>query len=106
MFCIRAVYWHQTKSTSNNYEYFNNSYGKSSLIVYLFVLLKKLSISKIKEPKERCHLYFLTSWFNSVVGERLRYTPLGWSKKYEFNESDFKCALDTIDAWVDLYSRV
>jgi dynein heavy chain 1 len=72
----------------------------------LFVLLKKLSISKIKEPKERCHLYFLTSWFNSVVGERLRYTPLGWSKKYEFNESDFKCALDTIDAWVDLYSRV
>ena len=32
---------------------------------------------------------------------RLRYTPLGWSKKYEFNESDLKCACDTIDRWID-----
>ena len=30
-----------------------------------------------------------------------RYTPLGWSKKYEFNESDLKCACDTIDRWLD-----
>jgi len=36
-----------------------------------------------------------------VVQERLRYAPLGWSKRYEFNESDLKCACDTIDTWVD-----
>ena len=44
----------------------------------------------------------MVAWFNSVVQERLRYSPLGWSKKYEFNESDLKCALDTLDSWVDL----
>lgn len=33
--------------------------------------------------------------------ERLRYAPLGWSKKYEFNESDLRCACDTLDIWID-----
>lgn len=41
-----------------------------------------------KEPIERKRLHFIVSWFNAVVQERLRYTPIGWSKVYEFNESD------------------
>jgi len=41
-----------------------------------------------KVPVERSRLHFLVSWFNAVVQERLRYTPIGWSKLYEFNESD------------------
>ena len=41
------------------------------------------------------------SWFNAVVQERLRYTPIGWSKVYEFNESDQRCTLDCIDEWID-----
>jgi dynein heavy chain 1 len=44
----------------------------------------------------------MVAWFNSVIQERLRYTPLGWSKMYEFNESDLKSALDTLDSWIDL----
>ena len=36
--------------------------------------------------------------------ERLRYAPLGWSKRYEFNESDLKCACDTLDVWIDSVS--
>jgi dynein heavy chain 1 len=36
-----------------------------------------------------------------VVQERLRYTPIGWSKIYEFNESDMRCTLDSIDEWVN-----
>ena len=44
----------------------------------------------------------MVAWFNSVIQERLRYSPLGWSKKYEFNESDLKSALDTLDSWVEL----
>ena len=40
----------------------------------------------------------------SVVTERLRYAPLGWSKRFEFNETDLMCALDTVDFWVDLRS--
>ena len=48
-----------------------------------------------KAPTERARLYFLLAWFNAVVQERLRYAPLGWSKKfvifskYVLNHFDF-----------------
>jgi dynein heavy chain 1, cytosolic len=54
-----------------------------------------------KAPAERSRLYFLLAWLHAIAQERLRYVPLGWSKQYEFNESDLRCALDTIDVWVD-----
>ncbi|XP_064623935.1 cytoplasmic dynein 1 heavy chain 1-like isoform X3 [Lineus longissimus] len=54
-----------------------------------------------KAPNERARLYFLLAWFHAIVQERLGYAPLGWSKKYEFNESDLRCACDTIDIWID-----
>lgn len=55
-----------------------------------------------KIPNERSRLYFLLAWFHAIIQERLRYVPLGWSKHYEFTEADLKCALDTIDIWIDL----
>ena len=54
-----------------------------------------------REPIERKRLHFIVSWFNAVVQERIRYTPIGWSKAYEFNESDQRCTLDCIDEWLD-----
>ncbi|KAK4049755.1 dynein heavy chain [Microbotryomycetes sp. JL221] len=51
-------------------------------------------------PAEKVRLYFMLAWFHAVVQERLRYVPLGWSKVYEFNDSDQEAALSTIDAWV------
>lgn len=54
-----------------------------------------------REPVERKRMHFLVCWFNAVVQERLRYTPIGWSKFYEFNEADFKCSLLCIDEWLD-----
>ena len=54
-----------------------------------------------KAPAERSRLYVLLAWLNAVVQERLRYAPLGWTKRYEFNEADTACALDVIDEWVD-----
>jgi len=54
-----------------------------------------------KAPNERARLYFLLAWFHAIVQERLTYAPLGWSKKYEFNESDLTCACDTLDTWID-----
>ena len=48
-------------------------------------------------PAEKARLFFLLAWFHAVVQERLRYLPLGWSKGYEFNDSDFEAALQTID---------
>lgn len=54
-----------------------------------------------KGPNERARLYFLLGWLHSVVQERLRYSPIGWTKMYEFNDSDHEMALSTIDAWLD-----
>lgn len=51
-------------------------------------------------PAEKTRLYFLVAWFHAVIQERLRYVPLGWSKAFEFNDSDQEAALGTIDSWV------
>ena len=58
-----------------------------------------------KLPKERCRLHFLLAWFHAVIGERLRYVPIGWSKYYEFNESDQRCALEAIDEWINIHAK-
>ena len=55
-----------------------------------------------KNPPERCRLHFLLAWTHAVIMERLRYTPTGWSKKYEFSEADQLCALEIIDQYIDL----
>ena len=39
-------------------------------------------------PNERARLHFLLAWLHAVILERLRYTPIGWTKTYEFNEAD------------------
>ncbi|KAF9161045.1 hypothetical protein DFQ26_004928 [Actinomortierella ambigua] len=54
-----------------------------------------------KGPTERARLYFMVAWLHAIVLERLRYVPLGWTKAYEFNDSDQDCALSTIDVWLD-----
>ena len=51
-------------------------------------------------------MYFLLAWFHAIVQERLRYAPLGWSKVYEFSESDLRVACDTLDTWIDSVSQV
>ena len=55
----------------------------------------------MKAPHERCRMYFLLAWFHAIVQERLRYSPLGWSKTYEFGESDLRVACDTMDTWIE-----
>ncbi|CEG69843.1 Putative Dynein heavy chain [Rhizopus microsporus] len=52
-------------------------------------------------PTERARLYFMLAWLHAVVQERLRYVPLGWTKVYEFNDSDQDSAFNTIDKWLD-----
>ena len=55
----------------------------------------------MKPPNERARLYFLLAWFHAIVQERLRYSPLGWAKHYEFTESDLRVACDTLDTWIE-----
>ncbi|KAG6866267.1 hypothetical protein C0991_006854 [Blastosporella zonata] len=58
-----------------------------------------------KGPSEKIRLYFLLAWFHAIVQERLRYAPLGWSKTYDFNDSDMASAFGTIDAWLTSVSK-
>ena len=58
-----------------------------------------------RAPNERARLYFMLAWLHAVVQERLRYAPVGWSKAYEFNESDLKMACEMLDTWVDTVSQ-
>ncbi|KAJ7071380.1 dynein heavy chain protein 1 [Mycena amicta] len=68
--------------------------------------LRNISASRLSQgPTEKVRLYFLLSWFHAVVQERLRYVPLGWSKIYDFNDSDMASATNTIDAWLNTVSK-
>jgi dynein heavy chain 1 len=58
-----------------------------------------------KKPVERSRLYFLLAWFHATVIERLQYAPIGWSKRYEFSETDFRCALSSFDDWIDAVAK-
>eukprot|EP00052_Salpingoeca_macrocollata_P029602 m.302295 g.302295 ORF g.302295 m.302295 type:complete len:4671 (+) comp22998_c0_seq14:51-14063(+) len=56
-------------------------------------------------PVERARMYFLLAWLHAVVQERLRYTPIGWSKKYEFGEPDLRSTMETIDTWMVMQAK-
>ena len=68
--------------------------------------LRGLSPTRLSSgPAEKSRLFFLLAWFHAVVQERLRYLPLGWTKGYEFNDSDFEAALNTIDSWMGALAK-
>lgn len=51
-------------------------------------------------PVEKMRLFFITAWIHSVIQERLRYVPVGWSKQYDYNDSDFESAIKTVDSYI------
>jgi dynein heavy chain 1 len=68
--------------------------------------LRSIPSSRLSHgPTEKVRLYFLLAWFHAVVQERLRYVPLGWSKAYDFNDSDMASAFGTIDTWLNTVSK-
>ena len=78
---------------------FESSSGMKANLQRFFMSIPSTRIDR--QPAERGRLYGLLAWFNAVVQERLRYAPLGWTKRYEFSDSDQSCSLDVIDQWVD-----
>lgn len=89
-------------------------FPNSSLVTFYLFLRRKLFKKDyyfsfdffLQAPSERARLYFLLAWFHAIVQERLRYVPLGWSKRYEFSESDLRVACDTLDTWLDAVAQV
>ena len=56
-------------------------------------------------PTERSKLHFMAAWLHAIIQERLRYTPIGWTKVYEFNEADQRCSIDLIDELLDSFGE-
>jgi dynein heavy chain 1 len=89
----------------------SNLFRMSSVIIFEPPVGMKSSMTRMlaamspervnKAPTERGRLYFLLAWVHSVILERLRYVPVGWTKGFEFGETDARCAMDAVDEWVD-----
>ncbi|ESN99131.1 hypothetical protein HELRODRAFT_66985, partial [Helobdella robusta] len=45
----------------------------------------------------RSQSLFTLAWFHAVVQERRSYIPQGWTKFYEFGQTDLQCAVQIID---------
>lgn len=54
---------------------------------------------------EFSRIQFLLGWAHSVIMERLRFRPVGWTKGYDFMESDLTLALLTAKDWVRKWSN-
>ncbi|MCJ1472503.1 hypothetical protein MMC13_001151 [Lambiella insularis] len=64
--------------------------------------LSTLSTRTTEQPIEKARLYLLLSFLHAVIQERLRYAPtLGWKGFWEFNDSDYECAVFVVDTWID-----
>ena len=74
---------------------------KAGIIRTLHTLPESVSA----EPVERARVFLLLAWLHAITQERLRYAPLGWSKKYEFGEPDLRSAGDTINTWITAASK-
>lgn len=64
---------------------------------------KILSENSTKNPKF-IKLYIITFILNSIILERRKFIPQGWSKWYDFNESDLRSALKILD-WMENYIK-
>lgn len=72
---------------------------KSSLLRTFSLFLEN---RECNDPRSaRLRLYFIVSFLHAIILERRRYTPIGWTKKYEFSDTDFTCALNLIDVWLE-----
>eukprot|EP00808_Paulinella_micropora_P012801 g22584.t1 len=65
-------------------------------------IFKSLKPEKVnRAPAERPRLFLLLAWLHAVIIERLRYTPVGWTKTFGFSETDQRVAADALDEWID-----
>ncbi len=53
------------------------------------------------QPIERARVLLLVAWLHAVIISRLQYVPEGWSKRYEFNETDLCSAARVACSWID-----
>lgn len=55
-------------------------------------------------PPEKLFCRFLLAWFHALLVENSRLHPLGFTKKYDFNDSDFAAGIAYLDGFFDCLS--
>lgn len=70
---------------------------KANLLEALAAMRPELSAPG---PSERDRLYFLLAWLHTILQERSRYVPIGFTKSYGFNDSDLAAGKLMLDRWV------
>ena len=79
---------------------FENPKGIKANIKRFFPAIYKKNMFE-KDPIERKKLYFHLVWIHAIIMERLRYTPIGWSKTYEFSLADLTCNVEIVNAYLN-----
>ncbi|RCK58006.1 Dynein heavy chain, cytoplasmic [Candida viswanathii] len=54
-------------------------------------------VSMLGKDKLEKHVILLLIWYHSVLVEGLRYVPVSYKKKYDFNDSDFACGVTVVE---------
>jgi dynein heavy chain 1 len=62
-------------------------------------LIESLSTTQlgVHTPVEKNRILLALAWIHAIVVERLQYAPVGWTKRYDFNDSDFIVAAGLVD---------
>lgn len=63
------------------------------------------TLERVDTPQWR-QLCFALAFFHSVVQERRKYGPLGWSVHYDFNASDLSACIAFLERHMFLYNTV
>eukprot|EP00958_Prasinococcus_capsulatus_P007761 scaffold712_cov404-Prasinococcus_capsulatus_cf.AAC.19 len=53
------------------------------------------------KPKAYKKLLFALTFFHAIVQERRKYGALGWNIRYEFNQSDIECSMQTLRMFLE-----
>ena len=67
---------------------------------------EKTSFEAHPQPEKWQPLFLALSFFHAVVRERRRFGPLGWTKLYDFNDSDFRISMRQLYIMVEEFDEV
>ncbi|KAI0984717.1 hypothetical protein GJ496_002628 [Pomphorhynchus laevis] len=74
----------------------------TGIVSNMHYILNSVSPENIqRKPRERSLMYLSLCWLHATLIERLRYVPIGWTKAYDFNDSDLQFSCDLIEHWID-----
>ncbi|CEP21047.1 unnamed protein product [Cyberlindnera jadinii] len=78
---------------------FENPPGVKTVMKEYFALFS--ARDGLSVPQEKSYVFFLLSWYHTLIQEASRFVPATLSKNYHFDDSDFEGALFVIDRWFE-----